>query len=690
MICSKHNDPLKVYCVTCNEVICRDCTFAQEHKTHNFELITECYSKHHQQIKTNLKLVKQKLANTDTAVTGLVNRVIEVDRQGGEVKKEIRLQAQQLIDRILRSEGELTQQVDGIVDKKKELLSKQKEEAGKIRRQLKSCETKIEQNLKELSQQKFLMEKQAMMREIKINSENVHPAVFQPIEKANIQFSKGASEINNGIGKVKSDRYEKVVVRSSSCFLDEQSTVTISLQSHDGSPFTLPPSLISSTITSPDCYQPLTCNIYATECEAQYAINFIPCGRKTHQLMVKVGGIEMSTSPISIKERQQDVRNRFRGGSTRFKANQSSLDIPTNNHFVSYGSRGDLGPSNGVGGIRQRSQTELITHAGRQGIQFDTEPEDRLIYSPTCTRKPLRTIRLYNSHGQMAIHENGDILAIGQNSVTKLDRAGIVLRTIGREGTHPGSFMNPCGIAIYDQAHFLVTDQHRLLMLTVSGNRCSSVGSRNSSHMQTQFNNPAQMLTVSGNCCSSFGSRNSSHMQTQFNNPAGIAVHPISKKIYVADQYNNRIQGFEVDHYESNTVYSHSNYGEYLLKMPIDVAVDRNGFLFVVEYSAHCIKKLTTTGQYIKVFGSIGSAPGQLYEPVSLAVNKNLVFVCEKGNNRVSVFDTNGKFLDCFGEEGSGEGQFNKPVCVRTLQNELYVSDYGNKRIVVFDKDNNY
>ena len=261
MTCPKHDDPLKVYCETCQEVICRDCTVTKEHKTHKYDLITECYPKHHQLIEADLKLVRLKLANTDTAVTGLVNRVIEVDRQGGEVKKEIRLQAQQLIDRIRRSEGELAQQVDGIVEKKKELLSKQKEEAEKVRRQLKNCETKIEQNLKELSQPKILMTKQAMINEIRTGRENVHPVVFQPIEKANIQFSKGGTDIDNRIGEVKSDRYEKVVVRSSSCFLDEQSTVTISLQSHDGSPFTLPPSLISSTITSPDCNQPLKCDV---------------------------------------------------------------------------------------------------------------------------------------------------------------------------------------------------------------------------------------------------------------------------------------------------------------------------------------------------------------------------------------------------------------------------------------------
>ena len=306
MTCPKHDDPLKVYCETCQEVICRDCTVTKEHKTHNYDLITECYPKHHQLIEADLKLVKLKLANTDTAVTGLVNRVTEVDRQGGEVKKEIRLQAQQLIDWILRSEGELAQQVDGIVEKKKELLSKQKEEAEKIRRQLKSCETKIEQNLKELSQPKILMTKQAMINEMRTGRENVHPAVFQPIEKANIQFSKGESEINNGIGEVKSDRYEKVVVRSSSCFLDEQSTVTISLQSHDGSPFTPPPSLISSTITSPDCNQPLKCDVAKTTSDGEYTISFTPHDKKS-ELLVKVGGIAVLSSLLTITERLRRV-----------------------------------------------------------------------------------------------------------------------------------------------------------------------------------------------------------------------------------------------------------------------------------------------------------------------------------------------------------------------------------------------
>ncbi len=263
-------------------------------------------------------------------------------------------------------------------------------------------------------------------------------------------------------------------------------------------------------------------------------------------------------------------------------------------------------------------------------------------------RKLLRTIRLDNFLGHFAIPENGDILAVGRDDVTRLDREGIKLRSIKAS---TGSYIVPWGIAMYDQAHFLVTDKHRLQLMTVYGELCSSIGT-----------------SICGTSAS------------QFNRPAGIAVHPTKAQVYVADYSNNRIQKFTINTCKPRTlayygsVYLHDGQQMY----PTDVAIDGDGYLFVADYNNNCITKFTPSGQYVRRFGS---SPGQLSRPISLAVSNNLVYVCEQGNNRVSIFDTDGKFINCF-----GEGQLDDPVCVRILQNELYVNDRGNRRIQVFDK----
>ena len=76
MACPKHNDPLRVYCETCQKVICRDCTISDEHNKHHLtcKLISDCYPKHHQQIQDDLDLLKNKTVDINKALTVLFTR----------------------------------------------------------------------------------------------------------------------------------------------------------------------------------------------------------------------------------------------------------------------------------------------------------------------------------------------------------------------------------------------------------------------------------------------------------------------------------------------------------------------------------------------------------------------------------------------------------------------------------------
>ena len=94
--CPIHNDPLKIYCETCREVICRDCTFSVVHKTHKHHLISECYLKHHQEIENNLDVVKDKMADISTMLTHLDARERKVIEEGEELQKEIAMHAKMI------------------------------------------------------------------------------------------------------------------------------------------------------------------------------------------------------------------------------------------------------------------------------------------------------------------------------------------------------------------------------------------------------------------------------------------------------------------------------------------------------------------------------------------------------------------------------------------------------------------
>ena len=574
--CPKHNDPLKIYCETCHQVICRDCTFSKEHKTHNYELISECYPKHHQQIEASLDQVKHKIADLNTAVTHLDATEREVIEKGEQLQEQINTHAQQIIDQVQRSRQHLSQQLHNIVKQKTQLLATQRQQAQRLHTQLNTCQEMIEHSLKEWTEQQILTEKHTMINEMNTTTQNVDPTMFLPIENADMKYEKNDTN-KNEIGSITNTRNTKATLKLSPCLAKEISAATLTLQSQDGSPFSLSPSLISSTLSSPGDTHSVKCDITQTRQAGKYNITFTPSTRQD-QLIVQVGGVDIPDSPFTLPV------------------------IPT----------------------------------------------------PEMRGKPDNTITGLKKPQGIAVCDNGDIV-VAENEehlITILNKKGKKVRSFGTKGTKEGQFTYPCGVAITNDGHILVTDDHRL-----------------------------QKLTTDGVCVKSVGSSKSGSGRLQLNTPASITVHPTTGQIFVADCHNNRIQVFNNDLTFSRTI---APTGNKQFNYPCDVSFDNEGYLYVAEYWRHCITKLTTKGQYVTRFGSYGSAPGQLMCLSSLTINNNLVYVTELGNNRVSIFDTNGNFIHCFGKEGSGEGEFNNPYGITTdTFGNLFVSDTYNNRIVV-------
>ena len=275
-----------------------------------------------------------------------------------------------------------------------------------------------------------------------------------------------------------------------------------------------------------------------------------------------------------------------------------------------------------------------------------------VIPSSILRGKPVKTINRLDRPEGIAVCDNGNIVVAeyGEHCVTIVNKEGKKVESFGtrrtKEGqlTSNGQFISPCGVAISNDGHVLLTDEHRL-----------------------------QKLKFDGICVRTVGSIKSGSGQLQFNYPMGIKVHPTTGQIFVADSDNNRIQVFNNNITFSHTITLH---GDKTFNDPCDVSLDNKGHLYVAEFDNHCITKLTTAGEYITRFGSKGSTPGQLYNPFSLTINNNLLYVCEYGNHRVSVFDTKGTFLHCFGKRGSGKGEFKQPFAITTDKNgNPYVSD---------------
>jgi hypothetical protein len=89
------------------------------------------------------------------------------------------------------------------------------------------------------------------------------------------------------------------------------------------------------------------------------------------------------------------------------------------------------------------------------------------------------------------------------------------------------------------------------------------------------------------------------------------------------------------------------------LNQPADIAVDPvNGDVYVADgYGNHRIVVFSSTGEYLRQWGSSGTAPGQFSplgggHPHCVVIGRDdLVYTCDRGNDRIQVFDKSGSLL---------------------------------------------
>lgn len=179
----------------------------------------------------------------------------------------------------------------------------------------------------------------------------------------------------------------------------------------------------------------------------------------------------------------------------------------------------------------------------------------------------------------------------------------------------------------------------------------------------------------------------------QFDSPAGVEVAP-DGKIFVADQYNNRISVWTQS---GNTFGNLTTLGVNSFTRAITIASD--GKIYVVNGNGSSVSVWTQSGN---TFGNIatfgtgnnGSALNQFNGASGISVAQDgKIFISEQQNQRISVWTQSGNTfgnLTTFGGEGSTLNQLYNPEDVHvSLDGRIYIADYFNHRISIWTQSGN-
>jgi sugar lactone lactonase YvrE len=126
--------------------------------------------------------------------------------------------------------------------------------------------------------------------------------------------------------------------------------------------------------------------------------------------------------------------------------------------------------------------------------------------------------------------------------------------------------------------------------------------------------------------------------------------------------------------------------------LPIDIAVDNNGYLYITDSQASRVLKLNSNGQLLAHWGTLGQGQEQFISPMGIAIDtEENLYIVDQGNFRVQKWTTEGEFISQWGKQGFSDSNFVIPLDITIdKNNDVYVLDAGAKRIKKFTSDGHF
>ena len=581
--CEKHRrNELKIYCETCKELICNDCTI-RLHRDHNYDLVADVFHKYKEELVSSLKPVKQKLHTVQQALKAFDTKVKEINDQRATLEAHIHKEIDHLHQLLDQRRAQLVGELDMLTQQKLKSLAVQRDQVEITQVKLASCLEYAEGGLQTGTESEVLAMKAPVIERIEQISAEFDPDSIQPETRTNI--------------KLTTDDKEQIeqTCRSYLKLAGDQG-VSIKKSTVDGDGLTVAEvgttanlNLCVNTCTGKPCGQ--EAQILATITHSQskrairgavkkenhrYKISYCPRERGRHELTVTINGRAVRGSPFSVvvmpSPRQLGMPTKVIGG----------LNLPW--------------------GITTNSKQQIIVAELGSG-------------QITVYDNQFEKVRAFKSQdvgpAGVAVDDADNIYISNANAstVTKFTSNGDLLLRVGEKGTKKLQFNNPNAIT-YNK-----TDGKL--------------------YVSDEQNHRVQVLNTDLTFHRSFGKRGSG--KGDFYYPESI-VFDLTGNMYVTDFNNQRIQVFTADGAFLCTFGTKGD-GPGQLKGPLGVAVSPAGVVFVTEMFGHRISVYKTTGEFIHSFGKQGSKEGEFNQPAGIGIDNDAnVIVTDRFNGRIQVF----------------------------------------------------
>lgn len=120
---------------------------------------------------------------------------------------------------------------------------------------------------------------------------------------------------------------------------------------------------------------------------------------------------------------------------------------------------------------------------------------------------------------------------------------------------------------------------------------------------------------------------------------------------------------------------------------PSDVAVAKNGTIYVVDGVNGRIQAFSPSGSYLFTIGRPGTGPGEFAFPLGMDIDESgRIYVADSRNHRIQIFTAKGDFISEIPvPDDNGNKADPTDVAVNDSGKWFFVADNNNHRILKFD-----
>ena len=584
--CPRHPEKvLEIYCETDGELICTSCTI-RLHRDHRYDLVTDTFPKHRDEILSHLQPVREHLDTVKMALQALDTRTKEITDQRMDIEADIHKRINQLLRALEQRRTELIGQLDQITQNKLKHLAAQKDEIELLQTQLSSCLEYVEGSLKTGSEGEILSMKAPVIKQIQGITTDINPDSLIPQRRANMRLvPDDAEQICRRYGTVVAKEIDPPKCYATGdgmkvATIGQEATVALHTVNTEGSECQEPVKDLTAELVFCKDGTIVKCGV-KQEGTSVYGIRYQPVTRGKHQLHITIKGKQTKGSPhtVAVRPPPQDLGNPIR----------------------------TIGNLMGPWGIVTDSKGRIIVvERGTPCVSIFT-PEGQKIRS--FGSSGTANGQLQNPCGVAVDSDDNIYVADYSNSrIQKFTPDGEFIATAGSQGSNPLQFSHPIGIGYNsknDKLYVCEDSNHRIHILERS-------------------------LAYSG----TFGSRGGG--DGQFSSPYGVGFDTVGN-VYIADYSNHRIQVFTPEG-QFLRKFGSKGSGPGQMSNPIDIAID-NDTVSIADAGNNRVSIFTTQGEFLRLSGSCGSGQGQFSSPYGITVDENgFIMVADTSNSRVQIF----------------------------------------------------